>query len=232
MPKHRVLVIDDEPVLCKVLQDAFTYAGYDIVTAANGPEGLRQLYHYQPDLVILDVMMPEMSGWEVCQQIRQLSDVPVIMLTALASEHEIIHGLDCGADDYVTKPFSPTILLARTEAIMRRVASSPTSSKPVPYNDGYLTIDLEARRVFVRGQPVKLSSTEYRLLTFLFQHAGKVLTFQQILSNIWGELSRDNAAYVHTYIWGLRQKLEPNSQHPTYIFTEHGVGYSFEKRIG
>lgn len=230
MSKQRVLVIDDEPVLCKVVKDAFTHAGYDVITATNGPEGLRQLYNCQPDLVILDVMMPEMNGWEVCLQIRQLSDVPVIMLTALTREQEVIHGLNCGADDYVTKPFSPSILLARAEAIFRRIAASPSAtSKVVPYNDGYLTIDLEARRVLVRGQPIRLSQTEYRLLIFMFQRAGKVLTFQQILTNVWGELYQGDVANIHSYIWSLRQKLEPNPRLPTYLHTEHGVGYRFEK---
>lgn len=232
MSTQRILVIDDEPSLCKVLKDAFSLAGYDVVTAADGPEGLRQLHIYQPDLVILDVMMPEMSGWEVCQQIRHSSDVPVIMLTALTSEREIIHGLDCGADDYVTKPFSTTILLARVGSILRRNASASTTSKLNQYHDGYLTIDLESRRVLIHGRQIKLSQTEFRLLIFLFQHAGQVLTLQQILNNVWHESHRENVAYVHSYIWILRQKLEPNPQFPIYIFTEHGVGYSFEKRAG
>jgi two-component system KDP operon response regulator KdpE len=151
------------------------------------------------------------------------------MLTALSAEAEIIRGLGCGADDYVIKPFSPSILLARIEAVLCRTELSLSPRKLGVYNDGYLTIDLEAHRVFVRKQPVRLSKTEYRLLAYLLQHADRVLTFRQILNHVWGTAYLDDIANVHVYISCLRRKLEYDVKNPTYLLTEYGVGYRFEK---
>jgi two-component system KDP operon response regulator KdpE len=232
MQKSRVLVIDDELPLLRLVRDAFSSVGCQTYTAASGLEGLRKFYAHQPDLVILDLMMPEMDGWEVCRQIRQMSDVPLIFLSALSHENEIVRGLNCGADDYVTKPFSIKILLAQAKAVLRRAERSPLSNNTPYYYDDYLTIDLDARRVLVQGKQVKLSRTEYRLLAYLIMNAGQVLTFQQILAEIWGEECLDNAEYVHTYVCSLRQKLEKVPQRPDYLLTEHGVGYCFEKQTG
>jgi two-component system KDP operon response regulator KdpE len=232
MQKSRVLVIDDELPLLRLVRDAFSSVGCQTYTAASGLEGLRKFYAHQPDLVILDLMMPEMDGWEVCRQIRQMSDVPLIFLSALSHENEIVRGLNYGADDYVTKPFSIKILLAQAKAVLRRVERSAPIKKTSFYNDGYLIVDLEAHRVLVQGLSVKLSRTEYRLLTYLLANSGQVLTFQQILTNIWGEECSENVEYVHTYVWSLRQKLEKDPQHPADLLTEHGMGYCFEKQDG
>jgi two-component system KDP operon response regulator KdpE len=227
MPEKSVLVVDDEPKLQRMVSDLFTHAGYKTFSAANGEQGLQQFYMRRPDLILLDVMMPKVDGWELCRQIRQISPVPIMMLTALSQESEIIRGLSYGADDFITKPFSPLLLLARAEALLRR-ASLPAATKHIAaHDDGYLTIDLETHRVLRQGEHVKLSGTEYRLLVYLYQNAGQVLTFQQILAQVWGEACRYNSEYVHVYISHLRQKLEKDPHTPAYIVTEYGVGYRF-----
>jgi DNA-binding response OmpR family regulator len=177
-------------------------------------------------------MMPDVDGWTVCERIRQVSTVPLIMLTALSQEELIIRGLDYGADDYLTKPCSMELLLARVRALLRRAALPPTTQKSVTYSDNRLTIDLDERRVFILGEPVKLSTTEYRLLIYLFQNAGQVLTFQQILEYVWGDTGQANIDYVHVYVSRLRRKLEVNPKEPVYLVTEYGVGYRFEKQSG
>jgi two-component system KDP operon response regulator KdpE len=225
----RILVIDDDPGLLHLAELVFSRQEALVYTAASGQEGLRQFYTHHPDLVILDLMMPEMDGWEVCRRIREISDVPVIMLTALGRDEHIIQGLEAGADDYLPKPFNNDILLARARAVLRRMAPPHPPARPVTYSDGHLTIDLNERRVLVREEPVKLSGTEYQLLTYFLQNSGRVLTFQQILKNVWGEEYQDHVEYVHAYVWHLRQKLEEDPRNPVYLLTEHGVGYHFEK---
>jgi DNA-binding response OmpR family regulator len=230
MQGRRILVIDDNPDLLWVVEHAFSRAGGQVYTAANGLEGVRQFVAHRPHLVILDLMMPHMDGWEVCRRIRLLSDVPIIILTVLEREDNIIRGLDCGADDYVTKPFSLDVLLARARATMRRAELVPTIDTPLVYSDGYLTIDLDKRQVLVRGQPVRLRVTEYRLLAYLLQNADRVLTFAQILDNIWGHEYQDSVNYVHVYISHLRGKLEKDPKRPQYLLNVRGVGYRFEKQ--
>ncbi|MBI1879781.1 MAG: response regulator transcription factor [Chloroflexi bacterium] len=230
MQGKKVLIIDDDPRLLGLIELIFGYAEAKVYTATNGPEALRQFYAYQPDLVLLDLMLPEMDGWEICRRIRQFSQVPLIMLTALSQDEEIIRGLvDYGADDYITKPVGSQVLLARAEALLRRMAPSPPKELPL-YSDSYLTIPWNEHRIYVKGKPVKLSGIEYQLLVYLAQNAGQVLTYQQILDNVWSE-SRDNTEYVHVYISHLRQKLEADPRHPIYLLTEYGLGYSFEKQI-
>jgi two-component system KDP operon response regulator KdpE len=224
-----ILIIDDDPTLLGIAELIFSRAGGQVYTATSGQEGLCQFYAHRPDLVLLDVMMPDMDGWQVCERIRQLSDVPIIMLTALGQDDDIMRGLDCGADDYVTKPFSLKVLAARARAILRRAALPSVTEKPATYSNGYLTIDLGQRQVVVRGEPLKLTPTEYRLLAYLLRNAGRVLTFQQILESVWGWEYQGNAEYVHVYTSRLRQKLEEDPKNPQYLLTEHGVGYSFRK---
>ncbi len=226
----RILVVDDDVDLLELLTLVLTRAKARVYTAPEGQDGLRKFYAHQPDLVILDLMLPDIHGREVCRQIRELSPVPIIMLTVLRSDEEVILGLDCGADDYVTKPFSVDVLLARVRAALRREVLSATTEWPLVYGDDYLTIDVDRRRVLVEGQPVKLSATEYRLLTFLLQNAGCVLSTEQILERVWGGEGAGQVAYVHTYIWHLRQKLEQNPKQPRYLLSEHGVGYWFERQ--
>jgi two-component system KDP operon response regulator KdpE len=225
-----ILVIDDDPSLRSVVQLVFSRAGCQVHTAADGHEGLRQFADQRPDLVILDLMMPEMDGWEVCRRIRLLSDVPIIILSVLEREEHIIRGLDCGADDYVTKPFSPNVLLARARATLRRAEPAPTPDTPLIYSDGHLTIDLDKRQVLVRGEPVRLRATEYRLLAYLLENAERVLTFAQILDKVWGHEYQDSVNYVHVYISHLRGKLEKDPKRPRYLLNVRGVGYWFEKQ--
>jgi len=224
-----ILVIDDDRNLLRLVEHTFSRTGALLDTAETGEEGLRRFYARQPDLVILDVMMPEMDGWQVCSRIREVSDVPIVFLTALGKAVEIIRGLDCGAVDYVTKPFSPDILVARIRAALRRTDIASRRLKLPSYRDDYLTIDLEARQVLVRGKLVKLTATEYQLLAYLVQNAGRVLGFQQILENVWGCEYQDSINYVHVYMSHLRNKLEEDPKNPCYLLTEHGMGYRFQK---
>ena len=225
-----ILIIDDELDLLQLLEAIFKRSGAHTFTAFNGQEGLRQFYACQPDLVIVDLMMPQMDGWQVCRNIRQLSDTPIIILTALDMDDAVIRGLDCGADEFVTKPISHDVLLARARATLRRAELPPTGQQPVSYNDGYLVIDRDKRQLFVDGAPTKLSATEYLILTYLLEYAGRVLTFRQILEKVWGDEYRDNIDYVHVYISRLRRKIEKDPRQPAYLLTEHGVGYRFEKQ--
>lgn len=231
MRDKKVLVIDDDFALLDLVGSVFSQDEAHVYSASSGQEGLRQFYACQPDLVILDLMMPYMNGWEVCRHIRLLSDVPVIILTALDQEDQMIRSLDSGADDYVIKPFKPAVLLARARTVLRRATQFSSISRPTPYNDGYLAIDLDERQVMVANIPVKLSATGYQLLAYLLQNANRVLTFSQLLDHIWGEECHENTEYIHTYIWNLRQKLEKDPKHPSYILTEYGVGYRFQKQI-
>lgn len=228
MRGQKILVIDDDIFIRQIVEEALRQERATVVTAANGHEGLRAFFQERPHLVILDVMMPYVDGWEVCRQIRMLSDTPVIMLTSLTKEENIVRGLDDGAVDYVTKPFSVKVLLARVRAALRQQAAAmPTPAPTEQYADAYLTIDLSKRLVQVEGAPVKLTKTEYKLLATLVQNAGIMLTFNQILQHVWGWEYQDSAEYVHVYISRLRKKLEPNPQTPRYLITEFGVGYRF-----
>ena len=227
--QKKILVIDDDPRLVKLVDYSLTQEGYEVYKAYDGQEGLRQMYSHQPDLVILDIMMPKMDGWQVCRRIREMSNVPIIMLTAKGGEEDIARGLDYGADDYLTKPFRVKELLARVRAVLRRAALPPPTEEPVTYSDEYLTVNLAERRVVVQGEPVKLTPTEFRLLALLVKNAGRVLTFQQILEHVWGWEYQDDVDYVRIYVWHLRQKIEEDPSQPRYILTEYGVGYRFEK---
>ena len=177
-------------------------------------------------------MMPRMDGWETCRRIREVSDVPIVMLTGRGQDEDIVRGLEYGADDYLTKPFSIKVLLAHARAVLRRAALPPVDyEESTTYADDYLTVDLKERRVTVQGEVVKFTPTEYRLLSYLVQNAGHVLTFTQLLENVWGWEYQDDVHYVLVYVWHLRQKLEENPKNPQYIQTEIGVGYRFEKAV-
>ena len=228
MKSNKVLIIDDDQHICRIIETAFQRDDVQIFMAHDGQSGLRAFYKHQPNLVLLDIMMPDIDGWEVAKRIRQLSDVPIIMLTALQNEDDIVRGLDDGAIDYVTKPFSLKVLTARARAALRQAALAAQTAKPLAYRDEYLIIDLEKRKIHVDGKVVRLSVKEYDLLTLLLENSGKVLTFEEILSEIWGPESSENADYVRVYIWHLRKKIEKDLRHPVYIQTEYGIGYRFE----
>jgi two-component system response regulator VicR len=229
MQRKKILIIDDEPGMLRLLEQIFFRAGYQVHVATNGREGLSRFHNLQPDLVVLDVMMPIMDGWQTCSYIRRLSNTPIIMLTALGWEDDVVRGLDAGAVDYVVKPFSSKVLLARVKAALRQATPPSRLEKPAIYDDGYLIIDLDEHQVFVRGEPLRLTATEYRLLAYLCQNAGKLLTPQQILENVWGWTCEDEEECVRVYIWRLRRKLEQDSKNPQYLLTEHGKGYRFQK---
>jgi DNA-binding response OmpR family regulator len=230
MRGKRVLAVDDELGILELLTNVFRRVDAQVHGATDGRDALRQFYTHKPHLVLLDLMLPDIDGWQVCQQIREMSDVPIIMVTALSRDREIIRGLESGADDYVLKPFSPDVLLARARALLRRGARSPSGSEAHIYRDGHLSIDLDTREVLVGGEPVKLSATEYRLLAYLVQNAGRVLSFEQILNYVWEGAHQACAEYVHVYVSRLRQKLEADTQQPRYFVSERGVGYRFEKQ--
>ncbi|MHC5035463.1 MAG: response regulator transcription factor [Planctomycetota bacterium] len=225
----KILVVDDDTDLLQLLANTFSQTGAQVYIANGGEEGLRQFYVHRPDLVILDLMMPDISGWQVCSRIRQKSDVPIIFLSAIGGDDNVIQGLNGGAVDYVVKPFSPDVLKARAGAVLRQAVLSTAAEKPAAYADDYLTIDLETHQVLVRGEPVKLTATEYRLLGYLVRNADQVLTFDQILENVWGWEYRESTNYIHVYLSHLRQKLEEDPKEPRYLLTEHGVGYQFHK---
>jgi two-component system KDP operon response regulator KdpE len=225
----KILVVDDDPALLPLIEYTFSKEGYEVYCAADGKEALREFFAHHPDLVILDVMMPRLDGWETCRRIREVSEAPIIMLTARGEEEDIVRGLEYGADDYLTKPFSIKVLLAHARAVLRRAALPPIGEEEATtYADDYLTMDLRERRVTVDGELIKLTPTEYRLLAYLVQNDGRCLTFREILQNVWGWEYQDDVDYVRVYVWHLRQKLEKDPKDPQYIQTETGVGYRFE----
>jgi DNA-binding response OmpR family regulator len=226
----KVLIIDDDADLRQLASLIFKKAGAQVSTARDGLEGISKLFTHQPNLIVLDVMLPGIDGFEVCQRIRQVSDAPLIMLTALNHETEMLRGLEAGADDFLSKPFNADILLARAKTVLRRTEQSPVQNHSFEYNDGYLSIDFERRHALIKGRRIKLTPIEFRLLVYLARNAGKVLTFQHILTQIWGSEYQGSMDYVHVYISHLRSKIEENTKSPRYILTVHGVGYIFEKQ--
>ena len=225
----KILIIDDDLTLVNALKLYLSKAGFEVLTAANGIEGLQTLYNERPDLVVLDIMMPKMDGWEVCKRIRELSDVPIIMLTARDQETDRVMGLKMGADDYIAKPFSLKELEARLEAVLRRTRLPPPTRGRILYADEELTIDSERWEVRRRGELVDLTPTELRLLLVLAENAGRVLTHQQLLEQVWGPEYSEETDYTKLFIWRLRQKIENDPGNPRYILTERGLGYRFSK---
>ncbi len=228
MTRGRILLVDDDKTLLRLMREALTKADYEIVTASNGIDGLQELYGKQPDLVILDVMMPRMDGWETAARIRQVSQVPIIMLTAKDEESDKLTGFEAGVDDYVTKPFSFAEIIARVGAVLGRVRQSPPDHKPKRYVSGDLVIDTDARRVTKGGKVIELTPTEYRLLATLAENGGRVLSHEQLLNKVWGYEYGEDTGYVKRYIWYLRRKIEHDPRKPEHILTERGFGYLFQ----
>jgi DNA-binding response OmpR family regulator len=226
-PRHRILVVDDEPRMIRFIQMNLELEGYQVSQAGNGFEALNKLRDDLPDLVILDVMMPDMDGFETLRLLREVSAVPVIMLTVKADEEDKVRGLELGADDYVTKPFSPRELSSRVKAVLRRAEMPAPVEKSVTRIDDFLQIDFDRRLVIAGGKEIKLRPTEYRLLYHLVNNAGRILTHEQLLSKAWGYEYREESHYLRLYVTYLRQKIEPDPANPRYILTERGVGYRF-----
>jgi|DewCreStandDraft_2_1066082.scaffolds.fasta_scaffold00019_153 two-component system alkaline phosphatase synthesis response regulator PhoP len=227
--KITVLVVDDEQNLVELVQGYLQREGFAVLTAFDGPTALQLARSAPPDLVILDVMLPGLDGIEVCRRLRQFSDAYVLMLTARAEEIDKIVGLSVGADDYVTKPFSPRELVARVKALLRRPRSALRAGpeEPAPLRAGELVIDRARYEVTLRGQPVPLTAREFALLATLAEHPGRVFTRAQLLERVWGsEYYDDHVVEVH--IANLRRKLEDDPAHPRYLHTVRGVGYRFE----
>jgi two-component system KDP operon response regulator KdpE len=224
----KVLVVDDEPDVIKVIAMSFRMQqpAWETIGAQDGPEALALIEQERPDVVLLDVGLPEMNGFEVLKAIRLYSDVPVLMLTVEDDELSKVQGLELGADDYVTKPFSHLELLARVRAVLRRTQSLPLAHGR-PFASGDLHVDYARRQVTVRGQAVALTGTEYRLLYHLVRNAGQVLTHEALLARVWGREYTDEISYLKSYINRLRNKLERDPHRPEYILTEYGVGYWF-----
>jgi two-component system KDP operon response regulator KdpE len=223
-----ILIVDDEARIRDFVRMNLELEHYRVIEASDGIQALEQLRENLPDLIVLDVMMPEMDGFETLRAIREVSTIPVIMLTVRQGEQDKIHGLDLGADDYLAKPFSPRELLSRIRALLRRSLMAPPSRKTEIVVDPDLRIDFARREVVVRGKKVVLRPTEYRLLYHLVSNAGRLLTHETLLSKVWGREYRDEAHYLRLYITYLRQKLEKDPAHPQYILTERGVGYRFK----
>lgn len=226
----KILVIDDDPNFTQIVQHSLLTEGYSVITAFDGQEGVRQFFENQPDLIILDVSMPRLNGYEVCRRVREIADTPIIMLTGLGREEDIIKGLDHGADDYLTKPFRTGELMARVRATLRRSRAKVVLPKNLVYQDNYLSIDLEIRRIEVNGKVVKLTPTEYKLLEILVKNKGRIIETRHILEKVWGFEYIDDIDYLRVYIWHLRQKLEPNPKKPIYLVNEQYVGYRFESQ--
>lgn len=229
MKKTRILVVDDELSILKYLRANLEAEGYEVLSAMDGAQALQTLEAELPDLVVLDIMMPEMDGLEVCRRLREWSQLPVIMLSALGDESDKVQCLDLGADDYITKPFGKDEFIARVRAVMRRVeAASPTPTTP-SIKSGDLEINFSKRKVTVKGKEVALTSTEYALLQELAHNAGKVFTYTHLLQKVWGTDYADEREYLHVFVSRLRAKLEADPKNPRYITTVSGVGYRFEE---
>ena len=232
MPK-KILIVDDDPTLVEMIATVLTPKGYELVKATDGQEALKIMFDGKPDLVLLDVVMPRMNGWQTCSRIRDFSSaVPIIMLSGKnMTEDDVVRGLDYGADDYLLKPVGGKELVARVRAILRR-AELPACSgkvKEITSNDGFLTVNVLERKVTVNGELIKLTPIEFRLLALLLENTGRILTHRQLLEKVWGWEYIDDFDYVRIYISHLRRKIEPDPTLPKYIITEPGVGYLFRK---
>jgi two-component system, OmpR family, KDP operon response regulator KdpE len=225
-----ILVVDDDRAILELLKLALADLDAKVLTAENGEAALRIFLEELPDLVILDAMLPLRDGFEVCHQLLQARpDLPIVFLTVLGNEHDILRAFNCGAVDYITKPFSPRVLVARILAALGKVPADNTSSRMV-YQDPHLFVDLENRSITVQGKEVKLTHTEFQLLSCLMLNTNHTLGHEQILRLVWGIDSSGNAEYIHSYIWRLRHKLEPDPLEPIYLINDPGVGYRFESR--
>lgn len=219
----KILLIDDDQALLHLLGEFLQDAGYEINGAASGPAGLRLAFNDHPDLILLDVMLPGMDGWEVCARLREMSDTPVIMLTAKTTEADKLRGFRLGVDDYVTKPFSFAELAARIQAVMARAAASGAKTGYMIY--GGVTLDTEKYQASFEGKALDLTPTEYRLLEALTRRKGKVATEQELVQEVWGRVRSQDTALVRRYIMMLRKKIEVDPSNPIHILTVRGFGY-------
>jgi DNA-binding response OmpR family regulator len=224
--RAKILVVEDEPAMVAGLRDNFEFEGYEVITAQDGMEGLERALDESPDLVVLDVMMPRMSGLEVCKQLRaKRASLPIIMLTARGQEIDKVVGLELGADDYVTKPFSIRELLARVKSVLRRSAVLPKDKEQHAFAD--VEVDLRRCRVLRSGKALEFSAKEFDLLKYFITHSGETLSRDRLLEDVWGYENYPSTRTVDTHLVRLRQKLEPDPEQPQYFLTVHGTGYRF-----
>jgi len=225
----KVVVVDDSPEIIEVVSLCFQlrWSGADLISAATGAKGLELIEAESPDIVILDIGLPDMDGFQVLRDIRRFSQVPVIMLTVRGEDIDVAKGLELGADDYITKPFSHIELIARVQAVLRRVQGLPVSSEERPFVSGKLSVDFASNEVMLDGKPVKLTSTESKLLFLLIRNEGRLVTHESLLTKVWGETYIDARDLLRVHIQHLRQKLGDRVESPSIIVTEHGMGYKF-----
>ncbi len=225
--KTSILLVDDDPQLIRLVRANLEPVGYRVLVAMEARSALELIDMETPDIIVLDIMLPEIDGYELCQRIREFSATPIIMLTAKVEDTDKVKGLKLGADDYITKPFNIQELLARIEAVLRRTRPSEEVNGPRTFTSGDVSIDFVQRRVTVRGQEVTLTLTEYKLLSQLASNAGRVMLHRELLTRVWGPEYQDELEYLRAYIRHLRQKIEENPHQPKYILARPGVGYIF-----
>jgi len=228
----KILLVDDEKDFVKILGMAFHVyrPGYTLLAAHNGNDALAAVSKHSPDLVLLDVMLPDMDGFEICRRIRVRNSVPIVLLTAKDREGDIVHGLEVGADDYITKPFSHRELMARIDAVLRRARTVTFNGQAGFFRTGDLTVDFARRQAIIRRKRLELTPKEYDVLEHLARNAGQVLSHEALLAKVWGPQYRDEPQYLKTYIYRLRKKIEENPRRPRYIVSHYGTGYRLEER--
>lgn len=225
--RGKILVIEDDVEFLNLTQTWLQNAGYEVLTSQDGAEGLRRVYSSRPNLVLLDANIPKMDGWEVCRRIRDMSDIPVLMVTVNGQKADRLKGFVLGADDYITKPVDFPELIARVQAVLRRSDSATPDDGPSTFHNGEIEVEWRSRQVWVRGKRVKLSPIEYKILACLIKNRGWIVTHEQLLEKAWGPNYIGDKSFVKLYIRYLRQKIEENPHNPKFILTERGVGYHF-----
>ena len=227
--KNTILVADDDPRLLRLVQRNLELSGYRVLTAVDGEVALKMAEAEKPDVLVLDIMMPVVDGLEVCRRVREFSTAPIIKLTAKGEEDDKVQGLDSGADDYLTKPFSSPELVARVRAQLRRSKDYTREDAQPSFTSGSLTVDFAQHQASIDGKPVNLTPTEYRILAYLARNAGRVVTQPDLLSKVWGPEYKDEAHLLRVNIARLRQKVESDPSHPRYIVTRPGIGYTLAR---
>ena len=226
-----MLVIEDDPGIIEVVSLCFQlrWSGTTVISAANGQKGIEFVENESPDVVILDIGLPDMDGYQVLKEIRRFADVPILMLTVRGEDTDIAKGLELGADDYITKPFSHIELIARVQAVLRRAQGLAVTDEERPFTSGKLSVDFNRNEVLINGESIKLTSTERKLLYYLIRNEGRILSHESLLTKVWGDTYVDARDLLRVHIQHLRQKLGDTSEPPTIIVTEHGLGYKFSR---